>query len=43
MHSSLNDLKLDHLYVIYPGQQSYQLTENISVTTLDDIFKKFRS
>jgi predicted AAA+ superfamily ATPase len=41
MHSSLNDLKLDHLYVIYPGQQSYQLTENISVTTLDDIFKKF--
>jgi predicted AAA+ superfamily ATPase len=41
MHSSLNDLKLDHLYVIYPGQQSYQLTENISVTNLDDIFKKF--
>jgi predicted AAA+ superfamily ATPase len=31
MHASLEDLQLDHLYVIYPGSVNYPLTEKISV------------
>ena len=30
----IDDLALDHLWVIYPGKQSYQLTENITVLPL---------
>ena len=41
MHSSLRDLKLDHLFVIYPGDQTYSLNENITVTSLEDLFKKY--
>lgn len=31
MHSALDDLKLDHLYIICPEQNSYAITEQISV------------
>lgn len=37
MHSALNDLKLDHILVIYPGDQIFPLTEKISVYGLETI------
>jgi predicted AAA+ superfamily ATPase len=36
MRIALNDLKLSHLYVIYPGTASYPVAENISVVSLAD-------
>ena len=30
MHIALADLKLDHLYVIFPGDRSFPLTEQIT-------------
>ena len=37
MRIALEDLSLDHLWVIYPGQKSYPVTEKISVCSLFDI------
>ncbi len=35
------DLKLDHLYVIFPGNQGFPLTEQITASGLDfDVFKR---
>lgn len=31
MHTALADLKLDHLYVVYPGEQAYSLSQKVSV------------
>ncbi len=42
MHIAINDLKLDHIYIVIPGNSSYLLDEKISVCGLDsleDIFK----
>ncbi|NIA05034.1 MAG: DUF4143 domain-containing protein [Proteobacteria bacterium] len=36
MHIALADLRLSHLYVIYPGKESYPVAENISVVSLAD-------
>ena len=36
MHISVADLGLSHLYVIYPGKESYPVAENISVVSLAD-------
>ncbi len=36
MHIALGDLGLSHLYVIYPGKESYPVAENISVVSLVD-------
>lgn len=30
MHSALNDLSLDHLYIVYPGRKAYRLDSRIS-------------
>ncbi len=38
MHSAVETLHLDHLYVIYPGKQQYGLTEKITVFGLE-VFK----
>lgn len=35
MHSALSDLKLDHLYVIYPGQKDIPLHEKITAIGLE--------
>jgi hypothetical protein len=35
MHSALSDLKLDHLFVIYPGQREIPLKDNISIIGLE--------
>ena len=37
----INDLDLDHLWVIYPGKQRYQLSENITVLPLSEISAKW--
>ncbi len=37
MHIAMKDLALEHLWVVYPGQQAYALDERISVTPLDAI------
>ena len=36
MHIAINDLGLSHLYVLYPGKDSYPVAENISVVSLAD-------
>lgn len=40
MHSSLEDLNLDHLYVIYPGSVNYKLADNISVYGLKNYLQE---
>ena len=37
MRSALADLRLDHLWVIYPGQRPYELDERISVLPVGDV------
>ena len=39
MHIALDDLELDHLTVIYPGQKTYPLSERITVTPLVDLIQ----
>ncbi len=34
MHVALADLKLDHLYVVHPGQHTFPLTRQITATPL---------
>ena len=33
----MKDLNLKHAYIIYPGKEKYQLTENITATPLKDL------
>ena len=37
MHSALKDLKLEHLYVVYPGNKTFPIAEKITVVSLDDL------
>jgi len=37
MRSACNDLRLDHLWIVYPGKESYPVTDKISVCSLFDI------
>lgn len=37
MHIAVQDLSLEHLWVIYPGDQEYSLDNNISVFPVDSI------
>jgi predicted AAA+ superfamily ATPase len=37
MHNALEDLKLQHLWVVYPGTERYPLTEKITVLPLQEI------
>jgi predicted AAA+ superfamily ATPase len=39
MHIALQDLHLDHLWVIYPGQQEYALDDHITVIPLEAVPK----
>ena len=39
MHIVKKDLQLDHLWVLYPGEQEYPLTESITAFPLRDIGK----
>ncbi|MCD6586026.1 MAG: DUF4143 domain-containing protein [Desulfobacteraceae bacterium] len=38
MRIALNDLKLDHLWVIYPGQHTYPVDEQLTVMPISEIF-----
>ena len=40
MRQALDDLSLDHLYVVYPGKEDYPLDKNITVTSLPSILSK---
>ena len=37
MNIALNDLSLDQLYIIYPGAESYPITDRITAIPLPDI------
>jgi uncharacterized protein len=37
MHVALNDLTLEHLWVVYPGRQEYALDSRISVLPVDSL------
>jgi hypothetical protein len=37
MHVALDDLKLEHLWVVYPGTLRYPLTEKITALPLRDV------
>lgn len=41
MHVALQDLNLDHLWIIYPGQHSYPAHEKITVCPLQDVTRLF--
>lgn len=43
MHSALEDLKLEHLYVVYPGQRQIPLQKNITLIGLDNIAQILRN
>lgn len=43
MFQAIEDLNLSHLWVVYPGEQSYSLTENISVVPLKDFGTQYFS
>ena len=43
MHAAIEDLGLEHLWVIYPGQQEYALDARISVIPIDNILNLARS
>jgi len=40
MSTAISDLELEHLYVIYPGNQNYQLDEKVSVIPLDSVWSR---
>lgn len=37
MHAAIQDLALEHLWVIYPGQQEYPLDDKISVVPISAV------
>jgi len=39
MRTALADLKLDHLYVLYPGEKAYSLAKNVEVIPLADFVR----
>ena len=43
MRSAMVDLKLDHLYVAYPGKEDYPLDKKISVMSLPSILAEIEN
>jgi hypothetical protein len=37
MYSALNELKLAHLWLVYPGKESYSLARNVRVIPLTEL------
>ncbi len=37
MHSAMEDLDLDEIIIVYPGDNTYQLTKTIRVTNLQHL------
>jgi len=42
MQSALDDLQLEHLWVVYPGKQSYKLSGKVSVVPIDKTVGKWK-
>jgi uncharacterized protein len=42
MQSALEDLKLEHLWVIYPGKQNYKLSDRVSVISINEVTGKWK-
>ncbi len=42
MHSAINDLKLDKLYIVYPGAEGFPLTERIEVRSVPDLITELQ-
>lgn len=40
LHNSMQDLKLERVYVVYPGKEEYQLNEQICVTPIQKLMEK---
>ena len=40
IRQALEDLSLDHLFVVYPGEEDYPLDKNITVTSLPSLLSK---
>ena len=39
MHIAIEDLGLEHLWVIYPGDQKYALDDKITAIPLEELFQ----
>jgi hypothetical protein len=37
MHIAIQDLDLDHLWVVYPGRQEYELHDHITVIPFEAV------
>jgi hypothetical protein len=37
MHQSLNDLKLSHLWVVYPGMRSFPISEKVECLAVTEL------
>lgn len=42
MHIAISDLKLDHLYVVYPGAERFPLTNRITATGLTELMNQMK-
>jgi len=42
MHIALQDLNLQHLWVVYPGKLQYKLDERITTVSLESILQILR-
>jgi uncharacterized protein len=40
MHIALTDLKLDHLTIVYPGKETFQLAEKVTAQGLESLVEK---
>jgi hypothetical protein len=40
---AIEDLRLDHLYVVHPGENSFPLDAGITATNLTDLLKILKS
>ncbi len=43
MRVAIEDLRLDHLYVVHPGENSFPLDAGITETSLTDLLKTLKS
>ncbi len=41
MHSAIESLNLDELYIVYPGRHSYKIGEKMTVVSIDDVVSYF--
>ena len=42
LHVAMQDLKLDHAYIVYPGTRVYPITNKVTVIPLPDLRLRLR-